>query len=791
MPKGIFSLIGSGEGDAERRWLAYYQELVEPLEEPSGRPRYVGRSVPRNDVLDKVRGRARYAANFSMPGMLHGRFLRSTYPYAKIRSVDLERARKVPGVVCVLAAQDLPEDRLFIGPVAQDTPILARDVVRHVGEPVAVVAAESLEAAEAALELIEVDYEPLTPILSWQEAVDPSAPLLHPGGNVTADLRHSIGDVDSAFAAADVVIEGEYGAEPIEHCHLEPHAGLAFVTPQGVLTLLVPQQYPHHQHRQLARVTGLPLDKVHVIPTVIGGAFGGKNDVTVECAACLLALRTGHPVKMVLDREEVFNSTIKRHAVSITHRMAARKDGRITAVDMKVRCDGGAYTSYSMVVAERMLIHASLPYDVPNVRSHVLTTFTNNAPAGAMRSFGVVKIALATESQVNKLAWQLGMSPIAIRRLNAVRNGTKTFSGQALSNVAFIETLDAIEPIYEARRRALAAESTIGPRRKGLGVACLGYGIGYTGRRNPSRARVELSSEGELRVFCGTPDIGTGSDTVMAQIAAETMGVRMGRVRVATGDSVTTGDSGPTSASRTTYFSGNAVRFATERLREDFLERASIAFDAQKGELRIEGDQLLVRNEAFGFEEACRRISVDTGPLSADGICDPAVSLDLKNGLGDVYPAYAFATQMAEVEVDAETGEVRVPRYWAAHDAGHIINPTLAEGQVEGGIVMGLGMALWEKVARQGGYIQNPSYRDYMLPGAKDAPTTIETMFVANEETFGPFGAKGLAEPTIVPVPAAVAAGIRDAVGVMPNRLPMEAETVLSLLRSGQPGVDS
>lgn len=780
-------MISSHEGDDERHWRDVYRKLIEPPHDLTSRLRYVGRSVPRNDVLNKVRGRAHYAANLSMPGMLHGRFLRSKYPYAKIRRVNLDRARSARGVVCVLSAEDLPEERLFIGPVSQDTPIFAKDVVRHVGEPIAVVAAESIEAADAALELIEVDYEPLTPILSCEEALAQQAPLLHSReNNIAADLRHAIGDVDAAFAAAEVIIEDEYGAEPIEHCHLEPHAGLAFVNLDGVLTLLVPQQYPHFQHRQLARITGLAFEKVHVIPTVIGGAFGGKNDVTVECALCLLTLQTGRPVKMVLDREEVFNSTIKRHAMSIRHRLGATKDGRITAIDVDVRCDGGAYASYSMVVAERCLIHASLPYDVPNVRVHVTTTFTNNPPSGAMRSFGIVKLAFATESQVNKLAWRLGISPIGIRRLNAVHSGTRTFTGQVLQNVAFIETLDAIEPIYEARRLAIAAEDQEGAHRKGLGVASLGYGIGYTGRRNPSRARVELSSDGELLVFCGTPDIGTGSDTVMAQIAAETMGVNMGRVRVTTGDSVKTSDSGPTSASRTTYFSGNAVRLATELFREKFLALAAVAFDAQKNELRLQDDQLLVNNRSFPFDEACRKIGAVANELTADGVCDPECELDLETIRGDVYPTYAFATQMAEVDVDTETGQVRVPRYWAAHDAGRIINPVAAEGQVEGGIVMGLGMALWEKVVRKGGYIQNPSYRDYLLPGSKDVPELIKTIFVQNEETSGPYGAKGVAEPSIIPVPAAVAAGIREAVGVIPNKLPMEAEAVRTLLEDRQ-----
>jgi CO/xanthine dehydrogenase Mo-binding subunit len=775
-------LIRFDQGDDEGHWRDVYRNLTARPQESNERLRYVGKSVPRGDVLHKVRGKAGYAANYSMPGMLHGRFLRSRYPHARIRNIDLDAARRAPGVVCILSAGDLPEDRQLVGPLVQDTPIFAKEVVRYVGEPIAVVAAETLEAADAALELISVDYEPLPPVLTSAEALSASAPKLHPKGNITVEHRHAVGDVDAAFAAADVIIDGEYEVLPIEHCHLEPHAGLAFVDSTGVLTLLVPQQYPHYQHRQLARITGLPMDKVHVIPTAIGGAFGGKNDVTIECALCLLTLRTGRPIKMALDREEVFTSTIKRHAMTIRHRLGANKDGRITSIDIDILCDGGAYSSYSAVVAERCLIHAAMPYDVPNIRAHVTTTFTNNAPAGAMRSFGVVKLAFATESQINKLAWQLGLSPIVVRRLNAVRNGSRGFTGQVLRNAAFIETLDAIEPIYESRRRELAAWPTPSAHRRGLGIACLGYGIGYTGRRNPSRARIEATPAGDVLVFCGTPDVGTGSDTVMAQIAAEIMDVDLGRVRVTSGDSITTADSGPTSASRTTYFSGNAVRFAAERFRQQFLDCAATAYGVPQGELRLEEDQLLVRNEAIPFPEACRKLGEALTSLNAEGICDPEVALDTKTMRGDIYPTYGFATHMAEVDVDTDTGQVRVPRYWAAHDAGTVVNPVGAEGQVEGGIVMGLGMALWEKVVRSEGFIQNPSYRDYLLPGSRDVPERITSIFVRNQETSGPFGAKGVAEPSIVPVPAAVAAGIREAVGVLPAKLPMEAQTVLALL---------
>lgn len=770
----------------EPLWEARYSALAENAREHDvsfdSRWHYVGKNIPRHDAFYKVLGKAGYAANISLPGMLQGKFLRSPHAYAKIKHIDVSKARALDGVAYVLTAHEIAEERLYVGSLIADTPILAKTVVRHVGEPVVAVAAETMEKAQSAIDLIDVEYEVLSPVVEPREALAEGAPLLHPGGNTIVKLKLGTGDVDEALATADAIVEGTYVNHPIEHCHLEPQAGVSFIDENGVLTLLVCTQYPHFHHRQLARITGLPFEKVRVIPTTIGGAFGGKNDVTIECASCLMTLATGRPVKMVLDREEVFTATIKRHAMEIRHRLAARSDGRLTGVDVDLLCDGGAYASYSMIVAGRCAVHAALPYEIDNVKAQVTTAFTNNVPSGAMRSFGVVKLAFALETQINKMANQLGISPIAIRRINAVRNGSKTVTGQILQDAAFIQTLDAIEPIYERRRREIAAEKMSGPIRRGLGVASLGYGIGYSGIRNPSRARIEVDAAGKVHVFCGTPDIGTGSDTVMAQIAAEAISVNMARVAVTTGDSTYTDDSGPTSASRTTFFSGNAVRAAGEEFRRQFIAAAAARFYVAPESIRFEDDHLIIENRVIPFGEACGQIGEKLFDIKAHGICDPNCELDLKTFQGNTYPTYTYATHLAEVAVDIETGKVSVPRYWAAHDAGRIMNPVAAEGQIEGGVVMGIGMALWEKIVRSGGYIENPSYRDYLLVGTKDAPADIKVMFVENNDTAGPFGAKGVAEASIVPVPAAVAAAINNAVGVMPRELPMTAESIVRLL---------
>ena len=769
----------------QRPWQEAYRALVEEMDEPA-ELRYVGRSIPRNDVLYKVLGKAKYAANVSLPNMLHGCFVRSTHPYARILGVDVSAAAASPGVRSILTADEIPADRLYIGSLVNDTPVLAKDVVRHVGEPIVAIAADTLDEARAAAALVEIDYQPLDPVLTPDDAVKEGAPLLHPDGNLIADLSNAVGDAEAALAAADVVVEGTYANAPIEHCYLEPQGGVSFIDTDGVLTLLVSTQYPHYHHKQIARVAGLPMDKVRVIQTVVGGAFGGKIDNTIECASCLMTLKTGLPVKMLLENEEVFSTTTKRHAMTIRHRLGATNDGRITALAMDILADGGAYSSYSLIVAGRCVVHAALPYDIANVSTRIRTAFTNNMSAGAMRSFGIVKLAFATESQIDKLAHRLGISPIEIRRINAVATGTKTLTGQVLQAVGFTKTLDAIEPIYEERRKVIAAEPAKPGIRRGLGLASLGYGIGYSGVGNPSTARIEVTAGGLVIANCGTPDIGPGSDTVLAQMVAEAAGIGIGRIRVVSGDSTKTDDSGPTSASRTTYFSGNAAVLAGQDFKAQFTTLLAGKLGVAPESARLDEDRVIVNNQPMTFEDACAAIGPDTEKIKAYGVFNPDSVLDFATFKGDPYPTYTYATQLAEVEIDTETGHIEVPRYWAAHDAGRIVNPMGAEGQIEGGVVMGLGMALWEKVARKDGFIQNPSLREYQLPGTKDVPAEITTIFVDSFEETGPFGAKGVAEASLIPVPAAVAAGIHDAVGVRLNRLPMEAEALMDSLDQRQ-----
>jgi CO/xanthine dehydrogenase Mo-binding subunit len=786
--------MGEGEkfalGTAEEQapWQDEYHRIVAaararaPGLDAADPSRSIGLRLPRHDVLYKVRGRARYAANITLDGMLHGAFARSPHACARIISVDTARAAQAPGVHAVLVAGDIPDDRLLVGPLTDDMPILAKDRVRYMGEPLVAIAAESLAAATAACGLVEIEYEALTPILTPEEALAPGAPRIDPEGNTTLDLTNTYGDIEAGLAVAEVVVEDEFEVEPAEHCFLESQSGVAFMDSYGVLTLLASTQYPHFHHKQLARVTGLPLTRVRVIQTVVGGAFGGKIDNTIECAAGLLALKSNRPVKMTLSREEVFTATTKTHAMRIRQKLGADHDGRLVALDLDILSDGGAYRSYSMTVAGRCLIHAGMPYRIANLRARFRTIFTNHVPSGAMRSFGVFKQAMALESQIDEIAHRLGIGAIEIRRLNGFREGDATSTGQRLDDVGLQATLDAIEPIYEERRRALATRGADGPRKRGLGIACLGYGIGYSGRRNPSSATLTVSSEGGVTAYCGTPDIGTGSDMALAQIAAESLGVSLARIRVVSGDSTKTEDSGPTSASRTTYFSGNAVCLAAAEFKASFAAALARVLDCPADQVRIESDEVVARNERMTFEAACGLLGDEAAVVSGYGKFDPDIELDILGFKGNSYATYTYATHLAEVEIDEELGTAGLVELWAAHDGGRIVNPIGAEGQVEGGAAMGLGLALWEKVVREGGQILNPHYRDYLLAGALDMPAKIHSIFVENRDRTGPYGAKGMAEASMIPVPAAVAGGIRDAAGIRPTHLPMGSEQLLGLI---------
>ena len=783
-PEGEKFALGTLEEQAH--WKREYRRIVENVRDDlvglasGAKTDTVGQPIPRNDVLYKVRGRARYAANIEMEGMLHACFVRSEHPHARVLGVDTSKAAAAPGVRTIITAEDAGDE--LIGTLVTDTPVLAKDRVRYVGEAIAAIAADTPAAAAAAAQLVEVEYELLPAIFTPEEALAEGAIDIDPEGNVLIALHNERGDIEAGLKQADVILENSYSMEQIDHCFLEPPAGVAFVDPEDVLTVMVCTQYPHYHHKQIARALGRPMEKVRVVQTVVGGGFGGKMDNTVEIAIALLALKAERPVRMVYSREEVFTTTTKRHPMKVNQRLGATKDGKFTAFDVEFLLDGGAYRSYSITVSGRCVIHAGMPYMFPNMRVDLKTAFTNHVPCGAMRSFGIVKTAFALECQINEMADRLGLSPIEIRRRNGFVNGDTTATGQTLQDVGLLKTLEAVEPIYKKRKAEIAAEPKVEGIRRGLGIACLGYGIGYSGIRNPSTARIRVDNKGTVTAFCGTPDIGTGSDMSLAQISAQSVGISVNRVNVVSGDSTKTDDSGPTSASRTTYFSGNAAFIAGQDFKGQFEAAVSKKLDVSDDQVRLDADTVTIGNEAMSFSEACGLIGEATADIMGYGKFDPDIEADILTLKGNPYPTYTFATHLVEIEIDEDLGALELKRVWAAHDAGTIVNPMGTEGQIEGGVAQGLGQAVMEKVVRENGYVTNPHYRDYLLPGAKDVPLEIECIFVDNYDHTGPYGAKGVAEVSLIPIPAAMAGAVTSASSIQPTHLPMESEYLLRLI---------
>lgn len=755
------------------------------------RYRVVGQPVPRHDAWDKALGRTAYAADWSMPGMLIGKVLRSPYPSARIRRIDTSRARTLPGVAAVLTAQDVPRNTLWtdvpgqtteVGPLRAKLCVLAEDRVRYQGEPVALVAAETEELAEEALRLIQVDYEPTPGVFDPLEALAPGAPLVHPdsGSNLLARWSVRTGDVAAAFGRADVIVEGTYRTQFVDHAYLEPEAGVAWIDADGVLTIRVATQVIEH-FRDVAEVLGLPHNRVRVIGPYVGGGFGGKEDVTVEVFLGLLAWHTKRPVKMVWTRQESLLARPKRHPFFMRYRTGALRTGELVAQEIELFADAGAYALLSALVLLYATTVACGPYRVPNVSVEARAVYTNNPPTSAMRGFGAMQVVFAYEQQMDRLARELGMDPVDLRVRNALRKGDRIPIGQVL------ETHVALEEV--ARR----AWETLGPPepppaphlRVGRGLACNMQPYGrIVWLHDWASAWVGFEMDGSVLIRTGAPDVGAGQASSLCQIAAEVLGVSVERVSIHISDSALTPLAGTTTATRQLLMSGNAVLQAATQLRDQILRVAAELLEAPAPDLWIEDEAVrapggqsipLVR-----VLKECARVGV---PRSAFATYHAPAGdpIDLERGGGRVFPDFTYGAHAAEVEVDTETGAVRVRRYVACHDVGQAINPQSVEGQIQGGAAMGIGYALMEQVVLEQGHNLTTSFATYLIPSAQEVPD-ITPILVESGEGMGPFGARGIGEPPIGPPAAAIANAIFDAVGVRVSELPIRPEVVARAL---------
>ena len=658
--------------------------------------------------------------------------------------------------------------------------MLAEERVRHQGEPVALVAAETLEAAQAAVEAIEVEYEPTPGVFTPETALAPGAPAVHGTGNLLAHWHIARGDVARALTDAAVVVEGEYTTQMVDAAYLEPESGVAWIDSDGVITIRLSTQVIEH-FRDVAEVLQVPQNRVRVIGTYLGGGFGGKEDVTVEAYLGLLALKTGRPVKMVWTRHESLLSRAKRHPYRLRYRTAANARGEVVAQQIELLADAGAYAYLSALVLLYSTVTAAGPYRVPAVEVDARVAYTNNPPTSAMRGFGAMQTVFAYESQMDRVARTLGLDPVAVRHVNSLRRGDTLPVGQV------IETHVAIPELSERVWAALGPPTP--PRaphvRVGRGLACNFQPYGrIVWLHDWASAWVGFEMDGSLVVRCGCPDVGGGQASSLCQIAAEVLGVSLSRISVHVSDSALTPLAGTTTASRQLYMSGNAVLKTARELRAPLLRVAATMLGADVDAIDMEEDGVVTHDgRALPMTDVLRECARTGVPRSHLGVYHAPAGepVDLATGSGKVFPDYTFGAHAAEVEVDTETGVVRVLRYAAAHDVGRAINPQSVEGQIEGGAVQGLGYGLMEEVVLEDGINLTTSFSTYLIPTAVDVPD-VRALVVESGEGLGPFNARGIGEPPIGPPAAALANAIEDATGVRITRLPITAERVARAL---------
>jgi CO/xanthine dehydrogenase Mo-binding subunit/aerobic-type carbon monoxide dehydrogenase small subunit (CoxS/CutS family) len=746
-------------------------EGIEPL-------RVVGHSPPQPDAVAKVTGAAIYADDYIFPGMLHGATLRAAHPHARILSIDASHAAALPGVHAVLTHRDVPGRNLH-GLVTADWPVLCADKVRYLGDAVAVVAAETREIADRALKLIEVAYEPLPVVATAEGAREPDAALVHPEwetGNLLEHIKVRHHDVRQGLADADVVVEREYWTPIYEHMFMEPECSIA--VPAGYdpdhrkLTIYAGSQIPYADRDQIAAALGLAPEQVRVRGTLIGGGFGGKEDIAGQIHAALLAQATGRPVKILYSREESMLVHPKRHATVIRIKTGAKRDGTLTAVEAELVGDAGAYASLSTKVLTRATTHATGPYQVPTARIDCYAMYTNNPPAGAFRGFGVTQSAFAAEQNMDILAHELGIDPIELRRRNALRVGSVTATGQELrESVGLLTCLERIE-----RRMAELPDPPAEPHlRFGWGVAAAFKNTGLGGGApDAAGAEVEVYPDGTAEVRSSSADMGQGLTTVVAQAVAEELGLPFERVRVLLSDTDLSPDGGPTTASRQTFVTGNAARLAARSMRLRMAAIASRRWGTGIPDITLRDGLLESPGRRAPFAQAVGWLQEEGVDTRLQVVYQAPETRPLGEG-GDMHFAYSFGAQAAQVAVDTRNGKVTVLRLLAANDAGRAINPQALVGQVEGSLVMSLGTALSEEYVVRDGIPETRRWLDYRVPLISQMPE-MEVHLVEELSAEGPYGAKGIGELPSIPTPAAICNAIYDAVGVRSLQIPIDAD---------------
>jgi len=770
----------------------------------TGTYQVVGKPVPRVDAVAKVTGAALYGVDVRFAGMLHGKVLRAGVPHARIVGLDVSGAWEVPGVRAVVTGRD--HARLH-GPMIKDQPALAVDRVRYAGEIVAAVAADTEDAAGEAVERILVDYEDLPVVDTVDDALADGAPLLHedheayqrgdvpgmrlaglPGTNVPYHFKLRRGDVEKAFAEADVVVEDTYTTQFVQYCHLEPHVTVALFDGMGVLTLWASTMGPHTLRNMMADFLEMPLSNVRVITNMVGGAYGGKMYLrAINPVAALLARKVpNRPVRVVWDRQEEFTVSPGRLPARVTIRTAARQDGTLLARQSEIHWNKGAYVDLGAMVCRNAGYASMGPYRIPNARIDAYLVYTNRQPGGAFRALGIPQMAWAGEQQLDRVARELGMSPLAFRLKNLLDEGDVSVTGERMRTVGARACLEAVA-------RALDTKPVSSPRspagKVGRGVAVV---LKSTLTPTATFGTVRLNADGSVDVITAAVEHGQGVLTVLAQMASEELSVPIHRVRCVMPDTAVSPFDRSSSSSRTVFTMGNAVRSAAADVRRQLLDLAGSVLEASPDDLDLADGRIAVRgapDRALSYAEVIQKFYkgpanvVGQGAYSTREIYD---SMDPDTGQSARPTAFwMYAAAGAEVEVDEETGQVDVRRLATSVDAGKAINPLGCVQQIAGSAVMGLGMTLMEEVVFEEGRVLNPTFLDYKVPTTVDIPE-MENLVVETAHEDGPYGARGVGEPGVAPVPPAIGNAIFDATGVQMTALPLRAETVLRALREAR-----
>lgn len=749
----------------------------------------VGRSVVRTDALDKVLGRARFTADYVPRDTAVVKVVRSPHPHALIEGIDAGPALELPGVQMVLTAADVPGDNQ-IGYALPDQPFLNDVKTRFVGDPVALVVAADEGSAVEGADAVRVKYSPLPAVLDTTDALLGGAPLVHEGGNVALTTRIRKGDIEEGFSEAEVVVEDLYDTPYQDHMYLEPEAAYAIPEGSGKVTVIGGMQSPFLVREKVAHVLGWNLNQVRIIQALTGGAFGGKDDMgPLVCAkAALAAVKTGKPASLIFDREESVAYSNKRFPARIKYKSGADKEGRITAIDVDITLECGAFANRAPFWLWRQTAHAAGPYEVHNASIDGRAVYTNKVFGGSFRGFGDVALHFAAESQVDRLAGELGMDPVELRLRNVLKPGSRTTCDQLLDHSVGIE--ECLTRVAEASRWRSREKKRYGSKVTGFGVSCAYHGIS-TSRSTPdwSAASLILNQDGSMTYRTGICELGQGAPIGHAKIVAEITGAPMESIRIELPDTDSTPNAKPTHGSRGLMLGGTAAADAAIKLRERMVTVAADMLGCPEDEVDLRNGKASRRGEpgeTISFPELAEEVyNRGVSPAAYGFYASPKRYFDPETGLGVNYSVYTFAASVVEVEVDTETGLCEVVKVWPAMDVGKAIDPLVIEGQIHGAVSQGIGFTIMEHLKLKDGVVLTPGFKDYVVPSALDAPEIAPIIIVEEPYHHSVFGAKGVGEPAIISVVPAIANAIYDAVGVRLNKLPATAEMLHASMRRG------